>query len=494
MTFPKRIAVSAIVLGLPLQAIAVTDSQLFAYAEAYYPEIFSGAASSGSYQNYRYRYYPGSTNYLAIDDTGTVAVLGPVTANKITAVGSVTSFAGAIASWETSAAGLYKIVDTNQTSCYASASGASTACTGSGQDADRTNNPPSYSLDSSGKLVTDNVTGLVWLRSTDTNGDGDGVVDYSDKKTPSDAASYCSGLTVGGQTWRLPSIKELYSLILFSGKDASSYTGSSTAGLVPFIDANFDWAFGDQNAGDRIIDAQYATTTNYVSKTMGGVSTMFGVNFIDGRIKGYPNEGTKKYYVRCVTGNSGYGKNLFAANGDGTVTDRATGLMWEQNDHAAQDWDSALASCAGATTGGRTGWRLPNVKELHSILDYSRSPDSSGSAAIEPLFNATSFTNEGGASDWGFYWTSTTHLTNEGNGSSAAYIAFGRGLGYFAATPNSQKQLLDVHGAGTQRSDNKVSASATRGAQTTSLGYGTFYYHGPQGDILRSRNMVRCVR
>lgn len=488
MKLPACLA--ALVLGLPTLALAVTDDQLFAYAEANYPEVFAGSVSTGSYQQYRYRYYAGSGNYLVIDASGTVVVLGPATGGQLSSVGALASFAGAIAAWEATASGLYRVVDTKQTTCYASSSGAAAACSGSGQDADHTGNAPSYSVDSSGKLVTDKVTGLVWLRSSDTNGDG--KVDYSDKQSPAEAASYCSGLALGGHSWRLPSLKELYSLILFSGKDASSYTGSDTSGLTPFIDPAFDWAFGDLTAGDRIIDAQYASATNYVSTTMGGSPTMFGVNFVDGRIKGYPLY-NKKYYVRCVTGNGGYGVNHFSDNGNGTISDRATGLMWEQGDHAAQSWDAALATCAAATTGGHSDWRLPDAKELQSILDYSRSPDTSNSAAIDPLFSATPFSNEAGVTDWGFYWSSTTHVSNEGNGSSAVYIAFGRGLGYFAATPG-RLQLLDVHGAGTQRSDNKLSAAAVAGVQSANIGYGSFYYHGPQGDIVRSSNMVRCVR
>jgi hypothetical protein len=36
---------------------------------------------------------------------------------------------------------------------------------------------------------------------------------------------------------------------------------------------------------------------------------------------------------------------------------------------------------------------LPNAKELHSILDYSRAPAATASAAIDPLFNTTSIVN-----------------------------------------------------------------------------------------------------
>ncbi|MFC2149782.1 hypothetical protein ACFLQ8_03675, partial [Candidatus Auribacterota bacterium] len=67
--------------------------------------------------------------------------------------------------------------------------------------------------------------------------------------------------------------------------------------------------------------------TKYVSTTMDGAETLFGVNFADGRIKGYgyrkpgrPRQ--KKFYARYVRGKA-YGKNDLADNGDNTVTDRA---------------------------------------------------------------------------------------------------------------------------------------------------------------------------
>ena len=73
---------------------------------------------------------------------------------------------------------------------------------------------------------------------------------------------------------------------------------------------------------------------------MHGAETLFGVNFADGRIKGYgyrhprrPGR-EKKFYVRFVRGNPDYGKNDFVDNGDGTVTDRATGLTWMTADSA----------------------------------------------------------------------------------------------------------------------------------------------------------------
>lgn len=381
----------------------------------------------------------------------------------------------------------YPIVDTNQTSCYSSTTGDTIACSGVGTDADYSGNQPSYALSEDGLIVTDNNTGLTWTQSTDINNDG--VVDYDDKLYQSEADSYCDALSISGEdNWRLPNIKEAYSLILFSGKDASSYQGSDTSTLVLFLDDVFDRAFGDLNSvKDRIIDGQYASTTIYVDTTMNGQSTMFGVNYVDGRIKGYPTN-TKEYYVRCVTGNEAYGVNDFSDNNDLTVSDNATGLMWQQNDNKLGNWDDAINQCEISDLADYSDWRLPNIKELQSILDYSRSPATSDSAAIDPVFNASSFTNEEGEKDWHYYWASTTHVDNDDDGSNATYASFGRALGYMS------DEIMDVHGAGSQRSNDKLDVSKEPGASLITVGDSSFYYKGPQGDILRDSNMSRCVR
>lgn len=391
--------------------------------------------------------------------------------------------------------GLYNVVDTGQDKCYDSSTGAESVCSGSGYDGDYAGNQPSYTVSDDGKVVLDNNTGLLWTQTEDL--DGNGIINADDKLTQPDAASYCAELDTGGYSWHLPSIKEIYSLIDFRGGDPSGYSGSDTSSLTPFIDDSvFGVGFGDTSAGDRIIDGQVASSTLYVSPagTISGADTMFGVNFIDGRIKGYPYdypaENPKTFYVYCVSGNPDYGTNNLVSNEDGTISDNATDLMWEADDYHSSDFEDALDHCEAATTGGWTDWRLPNVKELQSILDYERAPDYTSSAAIDPQFSATSFSNEEGVTDWGYYWSSTTHATYTGVGVSAAYVSFGRALGYF--DQGSGLEIVDVHGAGAQRSNNKQSIDGD--ASSANVGYGTFYYKGPQGDILRNDNRVRCVR
>jgi hypothetical protein len=374
----------------------------------------------------------------------------------------------------------YPIVGTNQTTFYDNQNeitAPSALDPFYGQNAQYPGTTPSYHDNGDG-TITDMVTGLMWSQTPDMDEDGD--IDVDDKMTYEDAVSNASIYNIGGYSdWRLPTIKELYSLIIFSGVDPSGYEGTSTDGLVPFINTDyFDFAYGDTDAGERIIDAQYATTNLYVDGEL-----LFGVNFADGRIKGYGLQmpfgpGDKTFSVMYVRGNSTYGENSFTDNSDGTITDNATNLMWMQDDNGEGiDWENALSYAESYEFAGYSDWRLPNVKELQSILDYTRSPGTSNSAAINPLFNCTEITNEADQADYPFYWSSTTHSNwTEQSGGFASYMSFGRAMGY-------DPTWVDVHGAGAQRSDPKMGNPDD---------YPTG--NGPQGDAIRIYNYVRLVR
>ena len=389
----------------------------------------------------------------------------------------------------------YKIVDTGQSIFYNNQSEISEPQPdGSfyGQDASISGHQPVYTDNGDG-TVTDNITGLMWQQSTDLNGDG--VTNITDKRSQAEAEAGADTFRLAGyDDWRLPSIKEAYSLFMFTGEDPSGYEGTDTDGLTPFVDtAFFDVAYGDTDAGERIIDGQYASTTLYVGTTMNGDATMFGVNFVDGRIKGYPTgpmpgqTEDKQFYVLYVRGNEGYGINDFVDNSDGTISDEATGLMWMQDDsQVGMDWETALEFAQtknGENYLAHNDWRVPNAKELHSILDYTRSPQTTNSAAIDPVFSCTIIVDEGGDPNYASYWSSSTHA-NMNNGAWGAYVCFGEALGFMAEPfPPIDVSLLDVHGAGAQRSDPKAG-----NADDYPEG------HGPQGDVVRIDNFVRLVR
>lgn len=379
----------------------------------------------------------------------------------------------------------YPVVGTNESTFYDNLKEISAPASGDafyGQNANYPGNVPRYQDNGDG-TVTDLVTGLMWQKSPDT--DGNGTINAEDKMTYTEAIAGASKFNLAGYTdWRLPSIKELYSLILYTGKDPSGYNGTSTSGLIPFINTDyFDFGYGDVSAGERIIDAQYATSTKYVYYTMNGNNTMFGVNFGDGRIKGYPidnisGKGAKGFYVMYVRGNTSYGINNYQDNGDGTITDKATGLMWMQNDNGKGVlWKDALSYAENFVFDGYSDWRLPDIKELQSIVDYTRSPNTTNSAAIDPLFHCTQIINENGEKDYPYYWSNTTHANWTDNpGANAAYVCFGRAMGYMG-------EWMDVHGAGAQRSDPKA-------GNPDDYPFG----HGPQGDAIRIYNYVRLVR
>jgi len=367
----------------------------------------------------------------------------------------------------------YPIVDTNQVNCYSDTSGIVCPSEGDafyGQDAQYVGIAPRYQDNGDG-TITDLVTGLMWQQDPD------------EKMTYDQAVAGASSLNLAGYTdWRLPSIKELYSLTDFGGTDVSQCVDQGSCTAIPFIDTDyFAFEYGNTAAGERMIDSQWATSSVYTSTVFGNQTAMFGVNFADGRIKGYPtNAGpseAKTYLVLYVRGNASYGINDFEDNGNGTVTDNATGLTWTQNDSGqGLDWEGALNYCESLDYAGISTWRLPNSKELQSIVDYSRSPDATNSAAIDPIFNISTITNEDGQLDYPAFWSSTTHLTSDGHYGTANYVAFGRALGYMNG------QWMDVHGAGAQRSEDK-SGDPSR--------YATG--HGPQGDAVRIYNYVRCV-
>ncbi len=364
-------------------------------------------------------------------------------------------------------------VDTAQDKCYGSAGEISCPTRQEGfygVDAQYLGYAPSYK-DNKNQTVTDLNTGLMWSKDVD-----------SKKVSLNEAKVIAKEMKLAGFfDWRVPNIKELYSLIDFRGYTGFSLGDKSSipSNCIPFINTDyFGFRYGQVDLGERYIDGQWLSSTKYVSTTMDGAHTLFGVNFVDGRIKGYgykmPGRNReKKFYARYVRG-AAYGDNDFVDNADATITDVATGLTWMKDDsNVAMSWKDALKYAQNLEVAGFNDWRLPNAKELQYIVDYSRSPDTTDSPAIDPIFQTTVITNEAGEKDYPYVWTSTTHCDGPHPGSSAVYVAFGRALG------KMHGKIMDVHGAGAQRSDPKT---------------GSPTFRGPQGDVLRIKNFVRCVR
>ncbi len=354
----------------------------------------------------------------------------------------------------------YVINDTGQDRCYGNGKEIAYPKPGRdyyGQDAQYVTAKPSFKDNGDG-TVSDLNTGLMWQKTPDFT-----------KRTQDEAEKYAKELKLADHDdWRLPTIKELFSITDFRGNMHTR---------TPYIDTKvFDFKYPEATEGEsgrpgnRDMDAQYASLTRYLGTTMGRDKSAFGFNFADGRIKSYPLRA--KRYVRAVRCNPEYGKNRFKDNKDGTVTDRATGLIWQKSDSKkAMNWKEALAYAEKLKLAGRDDWRLPNVKELQSIVDYSKAPDATDknkrAPAIDPVFKLTK------KESW--FWTSTTHIENQ----FAYYVCFGQA---FSVRKQAGKQI-NAHGAGAVRSDPKE-------GDPKKWPDGL----GPQADEIRIDNYVRCVR
>jgi len=397
----------------------------------------------------------------AFGDGGTSTVQNPThtytTARTFTVTLTATNAAGSaktskdITVSSPTTAGAFPIVDTSQTKCFDATSVITSPLVGAafyGQDAQFSGTQPNYTKSIDGLTVKDNVTGLTWQQSHYT-----GQVYWAEAAT---VATTMNAANYGGYSdWRLPTIKELYSL----------WNGSTG---WPYIDTSyFTISYASE---DELSHAIFWSSNKYsglLESTEDGASNIgaelaFGVNFGTGHIKSYSIASGPRHLIRCVRGAS-YGINSFLNQGDGTITDQATGLIWAQTDSGSgMDWEHALAYAQtqnAANYLGHSDWRLPSSKELQSLVDYTRSPGATDPAnigpAIDPLFTCTGMTNEAGAADYPWYWTSTSAIAQaSGAYTSAWYVAFGRAVG---------SDGKDLHGAGAVRFDTK--AAGTPGGQ-----------------------------
>ena len=377
----------------------------------------------------------------------------------------------------------YPIVDTGQVLCYGANITANETgeieCPNPGeelygQDAQFSNNPISLNDYGDGTVI-DNVTGLVWQQSP------------SDEYfTFTEAEAYADESTLAGyDDWRVPTLKELYSISNF---------GSGW----PYIDTDY-FHLADTTTVDK--SEQYWGQV-YVGHTEeGGYDAALGVNHVTGHIKAYPSgdgestmvegempegmpEGGEVVGLEGIGGDDAlpaggppsigkrlrlvrggiedYGTNSFVDNENDTITDEATSLMWQKydNDGQTMNWTDALAFAEAAETGGHSDWRLPSVKELQSIVDYTKSPTAEDADKVGPAIDTNFFVLTPvaqdltttyelyGNSDYGYYWTSTSAYfgAQDPEHYFAWYVAFG------SAVDGGGN---DYHGAGAVRFDTK---------------------------------------
>ena len=95
----------------------------------------------------------------------------------------------------------------------------------------------------------------------------------------------------------------------------------------------------------------------------------------------------------------------FVNNGNGTVTDTQTGLMWADKDNGSNiNWSNAKSYCEGYSGGGKSGWRVPTIDELMQLYN---------SGVYGSVIKRTGY---------GLVWAAET------SGSEAAYVDFNVGV------------------------------------------------------------------
>jgi hypothetical protein len=279
------------------------------------------------------------------------------------------------------------IPDTGQTTSYT---------TTFGEDSDYTINPQSYTkLDASGNdladsatnwaMVRDNVTGLIWEVKTDDGGihdkgdtytwyDSNNATNGGDPGTPGDGTDtedFIDELNVsnfgGHSDWRLPTRMELAMLI-----NDNKYLPSINEDYFPNTVSSCYWS--------STASASSSECAWYVGFYVGSTYVIVPKSY--------------DYFVRAVRGGQ-LANADFVDNGDGTVTDTSTGLMWQQGEPGGMAWEEALAYCEDLSLAGYTDWRLPNRNELQSIVDDGE---------YRPAINTVFFP---GAEPFN-YWSSTT--------------------------------------------------------------------------------------
>ncbi len=254
--------------------------------------------------------------------------------------------------------------------------------------------------DNQNGTVTDNLTGLVWLRAPSSLKPVDWQAALA--ACNSLAAGKLAGLDDASRPgdWRLPNMRELLSLVDYA-ENSPALPAGHPFNLSETVDY---WS------STTMLDAPRTPYRGPI------VNAARSVNFADGRLADTektweigvwpvrcPRPGTPEAAAAATApapvprtgqiasyaaGDDGdlqkgrpWPEPRFTDNNDGTVTDNLTGLVWLK-DHKSLgmgSWEEALARCnelgdgkAGLSDGSQPGaWRLPNVRELHSLVDGS---------------------------------------------------------------------------------------------------------------------------
>ncbi len=265
-------------------------------------------------------------------------------------------------------------------------------------------------VDNGDGTITDLKTHLIWEKLSN---DG-GIHDYDNTYTWDQALARIATLNSGGgfaghTDWRLPTREALQSL--------AKYEGLNPTQVKPAVDQVFNTSC---HPGCTVLTCSCTQSYYYWSSTtyQGLPGVAWAVSFADGKL----GQGLKfytSYNVRAVRGGTG-GALAYVDNGDGTITDPETHLIWEKlsNDGSIHDydntytWDQALARIATLNSGGgfagHTDWHLPTREALQSIVKAG-----GGRPTVDGAFNAncvpTCTVMRCSCTQSNYYWSSTTY-------------------------------------------------------------------------------------
>jgi hypothetical protein len=245
-------------------------------------------------------------------------------------------------------------------------------CDGSNESCDGTRLPTGdgtssgeFAVSADGLTVTDTITGLVWQR----DGSGTRATCATDSThltcTQAEVEAYCSGLSLGGfSDWRLPAEHELHTIV-----DLTQHNPAIDLTVFPNTTAGYYWT----------------SLTDALSPSPGEVW------FVDFAAGGTLCDLVSPQKVRCVRGARCYPTSRFVVLSGGLVSDTLTNLVWQQQaSTTTMTWTAAQTYCAGAGS----GFRLPTMKELLSIVDFTVH------SYLVPMINQTAFPNTPADAFW----------------------------------------------------------------------------------------------
>lgn len=229
-------------------------------------------------------------------------------------------------------------------------------------------------------LVKDNITGLIWQRKLPSEGCANSSEEGFTICTKQEAADYCSNLNYAGfNDWRLPTPAEFATIKSF--------------GSVPAV--NTEKFPLPTNANEKFFWTAYSVIAE------SGKS--WAVDFHKGETISLDEQtGLNRFsYVRCVRGEELTKPDFktYNENEDVIVYDDINNLKWTQiiiddkGEAKELSWEEALKECEDLEYAGETDWRLPNINELASIIDYSRYLPASEFPGISPVifWSSTSY-------------------------------------------------------------------------------------------------------